>query len=42
MRVPLLWPSDVWLVEELESRQLKELRRQIVDLINKKEKETKS
>jgi hypothetical protein len=42
MRVPLLWPSYVWLVEELEPRQLKELRRQIVDLINKKEKETKS
>jgi hypothetical protein len=42
MRVPLLWPSDIWSVVELEPRQLKELRRQIVDLINEKEKETKS
>jgi hypothetical protein len=40
-RGPLLRPSDVWSVEELEPRQLKELKRRIVNLFDEKEKETK-
>jgi hypothetical protein len=41
MRGPLLRPSDVWSVEELEPRQLKELKWRIVNLFDEKEKETK-
>jgi hypothetical protein len=33
----LLQPSDIWTVERLEPRQLKELWRKIVDLIDEKE-----
>jgi hypothetical protein len=31
-REPLLQPSDIWSVKELEQRRSKELRRQILDL----------
>jgi hypothetical protein len=42
MREPLLQPSNFWMVDELEPRQLKELGRRLVDLIKENEKETKT
>jgi hypothetical protein len=35
-REPLLRPSDVWLMKKLEPRQLKGLKRRILDLIDEK------
>jgi hypothetical protein len=40
--VCLLRPRDVWMEEKKEPRQLKKLWWRIVDLIDKKEKETKN
>jgi hypothetical protein len=42
MREPLLQPSDVWSVKELEPRQFKGLRRQLRDLIDEKKGKLKN
>jgi hypothetical protein len=36
MREPLLWPNDIWTVEEFEPWQLKGFWQRILDLINEK------
>jgi hypothetical protein len=38
----LLWPSDLWTKDRLESRQLKELKWWLVDLNNEKQKGNKT